>query len=192
MKFFKILLFFFCVSSSNSYSCSCDTIPFEEAVEWADEIFIGTIVKAEKVNIGFGMEYRWAYTFEVDKNWKGTPKSRITLYEEGHTCDFGFQLWPGQYLIYASHNSEFKSASVSGGPSDGKSRLHTWLCSRTTYSFLGDEGWFESDQRKLDKMFPNYTMHEKKNITILAIMTVALWIILSIFILYILRKTHII
>jgi hypothetical protein len=188
MRFLKIFVFVLSTSSSNGFSCSCDTIPFIEAVDWADEIFIGTIVKAEKVKIGFGMEYRWAYTFEVDKKWKGNSNTRLTLYQEGHSCDLGFQLWPDQYLIYASHNSEFKSASVSVGPTDGKSRLHTWLCSRTTYALESDDCWFESDVKKLDKMFPNHITHKRKNLTGFAIISVTVWLLFSCLILYILRK----
>ena len=62
-------------SNSILNACSCDTIFFKDAIEYADEISTGKIVKAEKfkndkfINLDNTEEinWNWRYHFEVEK-----------------------------------------------------------------------------------------------------------------------------
>lgn len=68
-------------------ACSCDTIPFKPALESADEVFVGEIVKADlfvsEVYLDSQGEERtewsWRYHFEVGHKWKGTKAGELIV-----------------------------------------------------------------------------------------------------------------
>jgi len=70
-----IVIYFGILSLAKSYACSCDTISFENATEWADEIFIGRLIRTREVRVyeDAGGEYQtriWGALFEIEKKWK--------------------------------------------------------------------------------------------------------------------------
>ena len=144
-------------------ACSCDTIAFESAVEFADEIFIGKIVKAERYesdrfvneNGQEEVELIWKYHFDVIKKWKGNHKSKLTIFHQGSSCDYWFDIYKEQYLVYALLGSNGRNIySESASTSAGKKKLTTWLCSRTIHSSILDrENWCKSDIIKLDEKY---------------------------------------
>lgn len=149
----------------SSYACTCNTISFEEAVDYAEEIFIGRIVKAELYENGEyydefedskEINWSWKFYFEVEIKWKGSNKDEVVLYHQGNSCDFHFDIYDKRYLVYASSSREKERwFSISGGPGDNKKKLSTWLCSRT----MPDNWWdkdnmFDEDFKKLNDRFP--------------------------------------
>ena len=150
------------IVNSEVNACSCDTISFKEASEhYADEIFVGKIIKAERYEIGRykheegdeeEIDYGWKYLFEVEKKWKGSSDKLITIYHHGSTCDTYFDIYAYRYLVYASRDRGKEKAV--GVTSFGKPKklLSTWLCARNIDAF---QGWFSSDTTKLNQIFPN-------------------------------------
>jgi len=151
----RILIFVVAVISvpQNSYACSCDTLSFQDAVEWADEIFIGRIVKIEEVEQNrknaerYSENEYWVTHFEISKKWKGDQKDRIQILQRYSSCELPFNFHDYEYLVYAKKS---KKSGLSG--------IHniTHLCSRTVDSsvFLGwaEDSW--DDRPLLDEMFP--------------------------------------
>jgi hypothetical protein len=162
-----ILIGLFLIIGAKLYdlkACSCDPIPFEKAVERADEIFVGKIVRAEKVDYGSIMtkdgrkliETGWKYDFEVQRKWKGSKKSNLILYQLGTSCDYWFNVYEKEYLVYASRKL-LNDNSLSGiiAKRIGKKQLATWLCARTTANQPAKKhNWFKEDIAKLNKQFP--------------------------------------
>ena len=161
-----ILTFIFVITSSISlFSCSCNTVSFEDAVKYSDEIFIGKIVKAEEFNDGGYLNYEgekeiiwsWRYYFEVKKKLKGNRNSRLLIFDEGTTCNFSFDIKKEKYLVYANRGKKgvMPAGSSSFGTRNFKT-LSTWLCSRTTDNgYWVENKWYKSDLDKLDKIFPD-------------------------------------
>lgn len=144
-------------------ACSCDTISFDDALVYADEIFLGELIKIEKVKAGT-FEYEdgesiqmWEarYYFEVIEKWKGRSNRIMILYEERGSCEFSFRMMDKKYLVYASYGIEMHDPEENNSYYDNK--LTTWLCTRTTpdRSYYDNPGWFQSDIEKLNGMFPN-------------------------------------
>ena len=48
----KLVILILGITNTSLYPCSCDTIPFDYAVDSADEIFVGEIVGAEMFQDG--------------------------------------------------------------------------------------------------------------------------------------------
>lgn len=153
------------LNSSKLAACSCDPISFDRAIEYADEIFIGTIVKAERFENGNIINYAnqeeiiwgWSYHFEVKKKWKGNTQSNLIVFHQGNSCDFFFDIYERGYLVYAAREAgEEHPLGITIGSNNGKERLTTWLCSRTISNNNWDkENWFENDIEKLNAKFPN-------------------------------------
>ena len=47
----KLVILILGITNTSLYPCSCDTIPFDYAVDSADEIFVGEIVGAEMFRV---------------------------------------------------------------------------------------------------------------------------------------------
>lgn len=151
--------------NSKLNACSCDTISFKDAVEYADEIFVGKITKVEKFENGKfinadnqeEINWDWRYYFEIEKKWKGNNKSKLIVHHQGTSCDLFFNIYEKEYLVYASRKSGKENPlGVTIGINNGKDKLTTWLCSRTIQNHYWDkESWFEDDIEKLEKEFPD-------------------------------------
>lgn len=158
MKSGIVLLVMVCM---NLYliGCSCDIISFDKAVRKSDEIFVGKIVKVEKHNKNgksTELNYVWRYHFEVKSKWKGTNSNKIVVEHEGSSCDFIFDIYQPEYLVYGFYQksrSNWWEYVIFW--KDQKEIIRTWLCARTTseYSFL-EGNWYRSDMDKLDEHFP--------------------------------------
>ena len=92
------ILFFFLVllTSLEAFSCSCDTISYQKAIDWADEIFVGRLIEIKEVQTELdvhGDPYTriWYALFEVEKKWKGSKKKYVKVYQPSTSCDFEFQ-----------------------------------------------------------------------------------------------------
>lgn len=158
------------LTTTKALCCSCDTEKFESAIESADEIFVGSIVKAEKYQNGHYLDkddkevanYNWKFHFEVKEKWKGSTSSNVIVYLSGTTCDFYFDIFKRQYLVYASKQFGKNIFGISTGPSDGENRLTAWLCSRTTPNrSWSDDDWFTTDIEQLNKTFPDKVKLQK-------------------------------
>lgn len=153
------------MGNAKLYACSCDTISFENAIEDADEIFVGKIVKAERFENGKfinadnkeEINWVWRYYFEIRKKWKGNNKSKLIVYNQGTSCDLFFDIHKREYLVYASRKSEKENPlGITISNNNVKNKLSTWLCSRTIYYHYWEEGnWYKDDLEKLNKKFPN-------------------------------------
>ena len=160
-KYISIILLTMAVGSKLT-ACSCSKKSFEEALERADEVFIGRIIKAELYsNEAFNDSYPveeerldWRFYFEVKKKWKGNKHSKMIVYNLGTSCDYYFDIYISDYLVYASRRKEGSLWNKIGMKSS-KAEVQTWLCSRTVSNNSWEEGnWYETDLMKLNEMFP--------------------------------------
>ena len=175
------------IGCSTLNACSCDTISFKDALEYADEIFVGKIVKAERFENGKFLNadnqekinWDWRYYFEVKKKWKGNNKSKLIVYHQGTSCDLFFDIYEREYLVYASRQSEEQNISeITIHSNNKKGKLTTWLCSRTIDNpYNNKESWFEDDIEKLEKEFPNEIQLSKSQVNISLIIITILGIL---------------
>lgn len=161
-----LFAFILSITTLRSLSCVCDTIAFEEAVEWADEIFVGSVIKAEVIDAKeYVFNRRWKYTFQVTEKWKGSSHSVIEIYHEGSSCDPYFDIYQTEYLIYAS---EYDGRAIYGELHDQNpafGHLYTWLCARNIEkeNYL-ESSWFDTDTRRLDTLFPDKIPLNERNL----------------------------
>lgn len=156
MKSFPLVLFLF-FSNFLSFACSCNDIPFKEATEWADEVFLGRLIEIKEVEseiseLNPGQKYTrlWYAKFEVIKKWKGSTKKIITVYQPSTSCDASFNFLNTTYLVYAKKERIFKYFNEE----NTKEGLTTWLCSRSR-KYLYVNELENSDYFKLNELFPN-------------------------------------
>ncbi len=152
MKPFFIILV--CSFSFTSFACSCEDIPFKNAVEWADEIFLGRVIEVKEVEYETSPqdpEYKytrlWYAKFEVIQKWKGSSKKYVTIYQPSTSCDAGFDL-SGNYLVYSKKERIFNFFNTE----NRIEALTTWLCSRSRqYLYVNEKK--DSDYFKLNTLF---------------------------------------
>lgn len=158
-----VLFVIFAMISFNLSACVCFKPTFQEAVDQADEVFIGEVIRAEKYIIGKrnwtnGTKkniWGWVYQIEVEKKWKGNDKSIFIFYSGGSSCSSHFSLYR-KYLIYAKRKSLGKKVLGLGFKlPDGIEQLNTNICTRNT-SKRADikENWYNEDCRNLNEQFP--------------------------------------
>jgi len=146
---FLLTFLVFCIEPV--YACSCVERPFEEAVESADEIFIGRVVKIEEKKEFFSSDFReyWVSHFDVSKKWKGNKRTKIRVIQSYNSCEFSFE-FGREYLVYAMETNQIGW--------NGTREHTTWLCSRTIdtmyYSDLINEDWIWDDRELLNTEFP--------------------------------------
>lgn len=169
MRAFFLSIFLLVIFSSVSYACSCGELRFEDKIQLADQIFYGRIIEATSYtvkNIDGNSYKEWSFTFDVVKKWKGDRKSRIKIYMEGTSCDFYFNIFNEEYLVYANKGATILSPELN--PEDRsllkrvnffKNKHTTSLCtgtkSRYTHSGVITTDNFEHEFSDLDKEFPN-------------------------------------
>ncbi len=171
-------------------ACSCDPIPFVEAIEYADEIFVGTLIAAEKFNDGVfwdehgeeRINWNWRFKFKVEKKWIGGPERVITIYHQGHSCDLFFDIYQDKYLVYAAYGKLYNDSEELSKKE--KNRLSTWLCSRTIYRLPGEEGnWFDEDVMSLNALLTTQVSLEnrwhdllKLGLTLIVVVLIGVWL----------------
>lgn len=171
MKKILFLTFIF-LTYFKSFACSCNDQPYEKAIDWADEIFIGRLIKInqlysidyEQSEQASGKKYIGAYyaEFEIEKKWKGNKRKYIKIYQKSNSCTLDFSNLGKKYLVYAKNEDLFgfkiKVAT-------------TWLCSRTYPDpEYVDSGKTYNDIPKLNKSFPNLIKINKIYINWLSIL----------------------
>lgn len=139
-------------------ACTCHHPPLSEAVEGADEIFIGRAVKIEKKRYIFPIKiseifpvyiyHYWTVTFEVSKKWKGGRNSKVLVAQIFSSCELDIEFMH-EYLIFANQ-SGYRNW-------DGRKKYTTWLCSRSINTKYFTEweyqDWVWDDREELDEMF---------------------------------------
>lgn len=101
------------------FACSClaPSSPAEE-LDKAAAVFSGKVIEVKKHKQTDDFFTTVEALIEVDKQWKGIDKSRVSVFTASNSAACGYNFQKGQsYLIYA------------GG--DPKERLTTSICSRT-------------------------------------------------------------
>ncbi len=160
MRNFIFILFLFSAFSQVALACSCGTVPFDEAVESSDEIFIGRIIEMEyhrdllpsKTHESLPMfrKQYWVVTLEVSKKWKGSKKNKIRVRQTSNSCEFEFEFGK-EYIVFAEFDGSLGW--------NGTRNYTTWLCSRTIDMWYlteyGKEDWTWDDRDRLDEQFPN-------------------------------------
>lgn len=141
------------------YGCGCDLIPFEEATEWADEIFLGRLIEVREINSlqgldGYTNTNTWGALFEVEKKWKGSNSKYVEVLQYGGSCDFNFEFPAQPYIVYAKEGKidiEGSTKPVAG--------LVTSLCRRNasayTYYLMDEDGF--DDRERLDVKYKAIT-----------------------------------
>lgn len=156
MKKYILSLFFISLSIYN-YACSCNDIPFEKAVEWADEIFIGRLIEIKEVKYETSLDdpeerytRLWYAKFEITKKWKGSNKKYIKVYQPSTSCDAEFNHLNRHFLVYTQKGRVFNFFNQD----NEIQKYTTWLCARNReYEFVNEPE--DSDYFKLNKLFPN-------------------------------------
>jgi hypothetical protein len=118
-------------TSERAAACSCGLLTDDEALDYADAVFIGTL--AEIITPG-GTSYSSAdperFVFEVDEVFTGEVFARqsVVTARDGSSCGLEIS-GPGPFLVFAVTNDGFTSGAVEG-------ELYSNLCSGTRE--LGD------------------------------------------------------
>jgi hypothetical protein len=128
-------------TSERAAACSCGVLTDEEALEYADAVFIGTL--AEVITPG-GTSYSSAdperFVFEVDEVFRGEvfAHQSVVTARDGASCGLEIS-GPGPFLVFAVTDDAF-----TGGAVDGE--LYSNLCSgtRELASTAVPAGWGDS------------------------------------------------
>jgi len=143
-------------ASLASFACSCNRLSFEKANEWADEIFIGRVIKIREVKKMIDINALpstriWSALFEVEKKWKGSSSKYVEVFQGNTSCDFHFKCPSKRYIVYAKKEDVFQWDSE-----QEFIKLTTWLCARNAseITFEYAENGFD-DREKLNHKYPN-------------------------------------
>lgn len=134
---------------SQATCCSCNLIPFKEAVKNSDEIFFGRVIELKnlgKIPYSFSSNdidsmSLMSAVFEIEKKWKGENNKRIEVFQLITSCSFGFEFHEN-YIVYGKKDSNSKSDSI-----------WTWLCARNASHLEYDWKYYAEDY---PDMFPDY------------------------------------
>jgi hypothetical protein len=179
--------------SFKSLGCSCDFIKFEEAVEWADEIFIGRLLEIKEVEFEINEQQPkekytrvWYALFEIEKKWKGSNKKFIKVFQPSTSCDADFGRLGRDYLVYAKKQKMFRYST------DNKTnvKLTTWLCSRSVSDlvYFNPSEKEDDDRPLLNKRFPKLIKLSSFNINYRKIIYGTLIFVFGLFIGYRIKK----
>lgn len=168
MKKLLILVFFTILFSEATIACTCGEIEFKTAIDRADQIFVGKLVKTGKFNkeVYEGKKYYDSYfVFEVTKKWKGDTSNRVRIYQEGHSCDPYFRDFDTEYIIYSQNgHSSIKSISITYSGDNTSTyagffkKNTSHLCSRTMargtdYYYQQETDDFDIEYARLDSVY---------------------------------------
>ena len=101
-------------SAQSALACSCaPPPPPKKALEAAQAVFLGKVIKIEKPadkNRGFGAV---TITFEVSTNYKGVKTKQVTVRtaSSGAACGYGFAKG-NSYLVYCYSSDKGKTLST--------------------------------------------------------------------------------
>ena len=152
----KLVVFIFFVTlCSYCSACTCLTKEFEAAIESADEIFLGKVIKAEVLeNLNSKDLYITKVTFNVIEKWKGINKVQIELLIGGSSCDYYFNNVNNDYLVFA--NSDFSGWRFKDIDSIRRfGQMTPEACSRTSEVNISNSEEIKGEILLLDRHFPN-------------------------------------
>ena len=139
-------------------ACFCINPSFEDAVTLSDEVFLGTVLRYERLLDGHNVLpdgdtiqfWKGRYYFSIDRKWKGTEDALAVIDVFLNGCDDGFDVMREGNLVYANNTNKFISHSDFGNDIP---LLESHFCSRSSKPG-GPEGenWYYSDRKKLDLM----------------------------------------
>lgn len=152
----KLAVFIFCVTMWNYCSaCTCVTKEFEAAIESADEIFLGKVIKSEILEYSNSRDLILTkITFRIVEKWKGTNQEQIELLIGGNSCDSYFNNQNRDYLVYANNKFygwRFKDI----GSIRSLGQMTPEACSRTTEINITNIEEIKSEILLLNKHFPS-------------------------------------
>jgi len=100
----SLLITLILFSVSPAYSCSCGEFTQRYKFRTADIVFLGKVIESREIAPRGDVPFLYSVTFEVEKQWKGAKKSKVTLLADWFSPGWcgGTALNPGSsYLIYA-------------------------------------------------------------------------------------------
>lgn len=154
MKFVNILLFLSLLGNELN-ACWCVGYEIEKLIfEDFDEIFEGKIVAIEKFNYPLNEGYVLdgvEITFEVSKKWKGTPKSKLHIYQEISTCYYNFSI-NDKWIILSSLGDLTYFYDADNKKYLSKNVLLTDQCFPI---FKKSDKDFKRIEKRLNNFFPN-------------------------------------
>lgn len=152
-KFFILICFFF-YTSRVCVACTCVTMDINEAMQSADEIFIGKLLSLERLDKSENRERSLLNVeFEVIKKWKGSKESKMNLIIGGDSC--GYYLFESEniYLVFA-HNEFIGWRNIDIQAINDPKMLTTVSCSRTSVINSFTKNTINADISILDETFP--------------------------------------
>ena len=108
------------ISAQSAVACDCaPPPPPKEALKKAQAVFLGKVIKVEKVEKSRGFRVVKA-TFEASTNYKGVKTKQVEVWTSasGASCGYGF-VKGSSHLVYCYHEGEDKKT------------LWTDICTRT-------------------------------------------------------------
>lgn len=114
-------------SAENAAACSCATFTDDEAIEYADAVFVGTLAEiVTPEGEGYSSADPERFVFEVDQVFKGTVYARqsIVTARDGASC--GLEIGgPGPFVVFARIESDGSTEGATVG------ELYSGLCNGT-------------------------------------------------------------
>jgi hypothetical protein len=93
-----LALLTFLLGATESLACVCNVRSLSKRTSESRIVFVGTLVK--RSHESEGGQTRWRNQFSVERYWKGTPLSEVTVFTTLDDCASWFEL--GQtYLVLA-------------------------------------------------------------------------------------------
>lgn len=152
-KYFILICFFF-FTTRLCIACTCVTMDISEAMQSADEIFIGRLVSLVPLDNFENRERSLLNVeFEVLKKWKGSKESKMNLIIGGNSC--GYYLFESEniYLVFA-HNEFTGWRKVDIEAINDPKMLTLVSCSRTSAINSFTKNTVNTDILILDEKFP--------------------------------------
>lgn len=170
----------FFIVPETSYACSCANVTLDQVMEMKKAVFSGRLEKIEtgKIASPYGRGERrqhYAYTFLVDRVWKGDVPSKVIVYSDIHEASCGIELTAdNNYLVFAG----------------GEERLFTGYCDRTKLmsqasedlNRLGEGSLPSAGHPQQSAVFPGILESHLPYAVILVIVGVVLSVVLSWFV----------
>ncbi len=159
-------------------ACTCVTKEFETAIESADEIFLGKVIKSEILKNSNSRDLNITkVTFRVVEKWKGKNQEQLELLIGGNSCDNHFSNHNSDYLVYA--NNKFNGWRLKDIESiRNLGQMTPEACSRTTEINKTNNEEIKDEILLLTRNFPNRIgLKDKKgypNYTICALLGIIL------------------
>ena len=101
--------------AARAWACSCQTVDDgRSSISIGDDeaVFVGCVVETQSISLpqahGLSDEFRTGaqlVVFDVIKEWKGAPFSRIVVFADQSNCFFRFEI-NREYLVFARRDGD--------------------------------------------------------------------------------------